>query len=115
MKSQPYAGSPPEKKSPPQAFQEGNLISRVPSVGGPPLGLPGPDQKVQPGSPPASGAQRWQIRYDELKFEQPALGKGAFGEVFKGTYRKSQVAIKVYDFQGQLALEEKTMVAKKRR
>jgi serine/threonine protein kinase len=110
MKPQPHAGSPAENKSPPKAFQEGNLISRVPSVGGPPSLVV--DQKVQPGSPPASGVQRWQIRYDELKFEYPALGKGAFGEVFKGSYRKSQVAIKVYDFQGKLALEEKTMVSK---
>jgi serine/threonine protein kinase len=113
MKPQQYPGSPAENKSPPKAFQEGNLISRVPSVGGPPslsLHFPVADQKVQPGSPPASGMQRWQIRYDELKFEYPALGKGAFGEVFKGTYRKGRVAIKVYDFQGRLALEEKTMV-----
>jgi serine/threonine protein kinase len=115
MKPQPSAGSPAEKKSPPKAFQEGNLTSRAPSEGGPPsldLHFPVADQKVPPGSPPTSGVQRWQICHEELKFEYPALGKGAFGEVFKGTYRKSQVAIKVYDFQGQLALEEKTMVSK---
>jgi serine/threonine protein kinase len=115
MKPQQYPGSPAENKSPPKAFQDGNLISRVPLESGAPslsLHFPVADQKVPPGSPPTSGVQRWQIRYDELKFEKPALGKGAFGEVFKGTYQKSQVAIKVYDFQGQLGLEEKTMVSK---
>jgi hypothetical protein len=72
MKPQQNPGSPAENKLPPKAFQEGNLISRVPSEGGPPsldLHFPVADQKkVHPGSPPASSVQRWQIRYEELKF-----------------------------------------------
>ncbi len=62
-----------------------------------------------PGSPPASGARRWEIRYAELKFEKN-LGKGAYGEVWSGAYRKSKVAIKVYDFKGDLTPEQQAAV-----
>ena len=79
------------------------------------LGGFSPDAKrslVQPGSPSsptASGVRRWEIRYDELKFDKE-LGKGAYGEVWAGTYRKSKVAIKVYDFRGALTQEQQAAV-----
>ena len=66
-------------------------------------------QLEAPGSPLASGAKRREIRYDELKFDK-SLGKGAYGEVFAGTYRKSKVAIKVYDFRGELTKEQQAAV-----
>ena len=63
-----------------------------------------------PGSPASGGTMGLsEIRYDELKFEK-SLGKGAYGEVFAGTYRKSKVAIKVYDFRGQLTPEQQAGV-----
>lgn len=53
--------------------------------------------------------RRWQIQYNELKFG-PSMGKGAYGEVFEGEYRKSVVAIKVYDFRGQLAEQQQAEI-----
>ena len=66
-------------------------------------------QPGSPGSPTESGARRWEIRYVELKFDKK-LGKGAYGEVWAGTYRKSKVAIKVYDFSGALTPEQQAAV-----
>ena len=38
------------------------------------------------------------------------LGQGAFGEVFSGSYRKSKVAVKLYDFRGKLPTEQEEML-----
>lgn len=72
-----------------------------------------PDAKREispPGSPKSpttsGGMRRWEIRYGELQFGK-SLGKGAYGEVFEGSYRKSKMAIKVYDFRGELTGEQK--------
>ncbi len=48
----------------------------------------------------------WKMAYGELKFEHK-LGKGAYGQVFKGIYRKGQVAIKIYNFEANFTLKEK--------
>ena len=39
------------------------------------------------------GVRRWEIRYDELKFDK-SLGKGAYGEVWAGTYPKVKWRLK---------------------
>ncbi len=57
----------------------------------------------------SGGARRWEIQYGELKLEQK-LGHGAFGEVFSGSYRKSKVAVKLYDFRGKLPNDQKEML-----
>ena len=54
-------------------------------------------------------AYRWQIQYSELKLG-PSKGVGAYGEVFAGEHRRSKVAIKVYDFRGQLEEKQKAEV-----
>lgn len=56
-------------------------------------------------------ARRWEIPYEELKLEQK-LGQGAFGEVFSGTFRKSKVAVKLYNFRGKLPSEQAEMLLK---
>ena len=62
-------------------------------------------------SPTSGSARRWEIQYGELKLEQK-LGQGAFGEVFSGSYRKSKVAVKLYDFRGKLPSEQAEMLLK---
>jgi serine/threonine protein kinase len=78
--------------------------ARIPQESKRPLSPPGSSV-----SPMVSGARRWEILYGELKLDKK-LGKGAYGEVWAGTYRKSRVAIKVYDFQGELSEEQKKSV-----
>ncbi|MBS0350641.1 MAG: protein kinase, partial [Proteobacteria bacterium] len=72
---------------------------------------PIPAAQSNSGSPASGGARRWEIQYGELKLEQK-LGQGPFGEVHSGTYRKSKVAIKLYDFRGKLASEQAEMLLK---
>jgi serine/threonine protein kinase len=66
----------------------------------------GSSQPETPINLQVGGAKRWEIRYDELKFDK-SLGKGAYGEVFAGMYRKNKVAIKIYDFKGDLTEKQK--------
>ena len=86
-----------------------------------PLFFPSEQKKLSPDQPPVQeppkspvspipgSARRWEIQYGELKLEHK-LGHGAFSEVFSGSYRKSKVAIKQYDFQGKLASEQEEML-----
>ncbi len=52
-----------------------------------------------------------QIRYADLVYdESKPLGKGAYGQVFSGSFRKEPVAIKVYDFRGTLSEKDREAV-----
>ncbi|MBS0351027.1 MAG: protein kinase [Proteobacteria bacterium] len=49
-----------------------------------------------------------EIQHSELIYDQKKpIGRGAYGQVFKGSFRKEDVAIKIYDFKGVLSIEEK--------
>ena len=49
-----------------------------------------------------------EIQHSELTYdEKKPIGRGAYGQVFKGSFRKEDVAIKIYDFKGVLSSEEK--------
>ncbi len=52
-----------------------------------------------------------QIRYADLAYDETKpLGKGAYGQVFQGSFRKEPVAIKVYDFRGTLSEKDREAV-----
>ena len=103
-------------------LQDSSLVTwHGSSPGVQPLFLPSEQKKQSPDQPPvqeplrspvspvSGGARRWEIQYGELKLEHK-LGHGAFGEVFSGSYRKSKVAIKQYDFRGKLPSEQEQML-----
>lgn len=108
MKISSHSSSSKENKSlseQPPLFEDGNMLTASPPD------MRGSVSPKSPSSPPSGGARRWEIAYGELKLEQK-LGQGAFGEVFKGSYRKNQVAIKVYEFRGKLPTEQAEMLLK---
>ena len=52
-----------------------------------------------------------QIHYVDLIYDETKLlGKGAYGQVFLGTFRKEPVAIKIYDFRGVLLAKDRAAI-----
>ena len=106
MKISSHSSASKENKSLPEQpplFEDGNMLTASPPD------MRGSASPKSPSSPPSGGARRWEIAYGEIKLEQK-FGQGAFGEVFKASYRKEPVAIKVFEFRGELTAEEQAAI-----
>ncbi len=52
-----------------------------------------------------------QISYTDLVYDETKpLGRGAYGQVFLGTFRREPVAIKIYDFRGVLSEKDRKAI-----
>ncbi len=52
-----------------------------------------------------------QISYTDLVYDETKpLGRGAYGQVFLGTFRREPVAIKIYDFRGILSEKDRKAI-----